>query len=136
MGADSVKTEQPLYSFPYSAACRGRAGRQSWRDALAFNALVGLAGLEVLELIVAAARPVDHDAIDTVALADAECDRQLGLRQVARPAFHQPRLRPAGVEDAHGGANRVAVRLGPDQAEADAAIPGDLIVAEEKGLAV
>ena len=45
-------------------------------DVPSFDALVGFAGREVLEFIGPSARPVDHRAVDAVALADAERDRQ------------------------------------------------------------
>ncbi len=52
-------------------------------DAFAFDAIVGLAGGEVFVFFGSAAGPRDSNALDLVAFAQAEGDRQLGLRQIA-----------------------------------------------------
>ena len=63
-----------------------------WRDAFAFDAVVGLACGEMFVFFRIAAGPFDYDAINFVAFAEAEGHRELGLREVAGAAFDQARL--------------------------------------------
>jgi len=67
------------------------------RDSLPFHALIGAASGEVLIVFRAAAGPGDYysineHSIDCVALAESEGHGQFRLRQIARSAFHEPRL--------------------------------------------
>jgi hypothetical protein len=62
----------------------------SFDDALALDALVSLARLDVAELLGPTARPLDHHLVDTVPAADAKRHRKLRLRQVARPGLDHP----------------------------------------------
>lgn len=54
---------------PRSEACQSR-------DAFRFDALIHFAGSEILILFHPSAGPLDHDAIDAIALAQTEGDRQ------------------------------------------------------------
>src|SRR5687767_11113320 len=98
------------------------AGRR--RDAAAFGAVVGAAGLDIREFLGAATWPLHDHAVDAVALPDAEGDWQLRLRKVTGSALHQPRLRRAAVRDPDRRADAVAIGGGPDQPDAQAAIAG------------
>src|SRR5713101_3972869 len=106
-----------------------------WGDSPSFYALVALAGFEILELLGAAVRPLDHDAVGLVFLAEAESERQFGLRKIAGAALYHPRLGDASAFETDNRSDGVAIRLGAGEAEADAVAPAlrieDLIVAEE-----
>ena len=73
------------------AACDDQAGAGVMP--FPFDAVIATAGGDVREFFGAPARPGDDDAIDAIAPTDAERQRQLGLRQVARSALDQARLR-------------------------------------------
>src|SRR3954465_3505348 len=61
-------------------------------QSLPFHALIRPASGHILELFNATARPGDDDPLDLVASSDTKGDRQLGLRQIARPAFNHASL--------------------------------------------
>src|SRR5690349_21256708 len=54
-------------------------------ESLSFNAAVRAPRGDALEFVGASAWPGDHEPIDAIPLPHAEGDRQLGLRQIARP---------------------------------------------------
>src|SRR5262249_57613931 len=85
--------------------------------ALGFQAFVSAARCKVRELFRPAVGPSDDRAVDPVASAHAEGHRQLRLRQIARPALDEPRLRRAGGLDGDQRADRVAIRRGAGQQE-------------------
>src|SRR5687768_13276828 len=88
------------------------------------RAVVGATGHHVCELFDLPGRPGDDDAIDAIAMSDAERDRELGLREIARAALDHPRLVNAVVEDPHGCANRITIGPGSHQAETQGAVAG------------
>ena len=100
-------------------------------NSFSFSAVVGAARGKILEFFRLAAGPIDHDAIDAVALFHAESDRQFRLRQIARAAFHHARLTQCRRKDADCCADRVAIGFCSRELETDAAVPGELIVAIE-----
>ncbi len=104
-------------------------------DSLSFCALVALASFEILELLDAAVRPLDRDAVGLVFLAEAESERQFGLRKIAGAALYHPRLGDASAFETDNRSDGVAIGLGADEAEAEAVVPAlrieDLIVAEK-----
>src|SRR6266436_5789398 len=51
--------------------------------AFVFNALIGLACAQILELFLGATRPFNLGALDLVALSQSESERQFRLREIA-----------------------------------------------------
>ena len=107
-----------------------------FRDSLALRNEIAPACGEVFVFLDATRGPVHHRALHTVAPAQAKRQRQFRLRQVARPAFDRTGTALTSVQQANGGADRIAIRFGSCQLEANTAIPGYLIVAIEVGRAV
>jgi len=64
-------TEQPLYVSS---------------EALAFDALIALAALDILEFVGTSARPRGHDAFHAIALSDPERHWQLRLEDCSEQA--------------------------------------------------
>ena len=77
----------------------------------------------------AATRPMNHETLGHIALAQAEGDGQLGLRKITRTALHHARARFAAIIDADHRTDRVPVRFRPYQPYAYAAISGCLVIA-------
>ena len=78
--------------------------------------------------------PLGHSMtrrLDRIALAETKGQRQFGLREIARAGFDAARLRAIGAEDTRDRADRIAIRLGSDQAQPQPAVPGQLLVAIE-----
>src|SRR5687767_9870664 len=98
------------------------ARRHPWGDAFALHALVGAARGDILEFLRASVGPRDRDAIDPVTPSDAERQRQLRLRQIARPALHDARLRRAAVKHTDRRSNCVTIRRAAHETEPDAAV--------------
>src|SRR5580704_4829578 len=106
------------------AACQAAAGWQpallGLADLLAFHAMVGLAGWEILVFVDAAAGPLDDDTIDLGALSYAEGDWQLRLRQITGAAADHARLVACAVKEANHSADSIPVGLGSLKLEANA----------------
>ena len=100
-------------------------------DPFFFRTFVATARCQVFVFLGSATGPIDYDAVNAVALLQTESHGQFRLGQITGTAFDDLRLGQATSKDAHHGADGVAVRLGALQTKADAAIPGQLIVAIE-----
>src|SRR5208282_677089 len=100
-------------------------------DPLGLHAVVGLPGLKVLVFFGSAIRPLDHDPVNMIVLAEAECERQFRLREIARTTLYHARLSEPANLYAHSSADRVPVGLSTKQSKTDAMVPAPLIVSEQ-----
>src|SRR5271169_473490 len=91
-------------------------------DPLALNTLVTPAGAQILEFFRAAAGPVNHQTVSSVALSHSERERKLGLGKVARPAFHHARTGLAATIHPNGGADGVTIGFRSYQPHPNAAV--------------
>src|SRR6185437_13151811 len=102
------------------------------RDATPFHALIGASRREVFEFLRTPARPLNDGTLDAVAFPYPESDRQLRLRKITGTALHHARLAASAGVDSHHRADGVAVRFCSHQAEADAAVAGQLVIPVKK----
>jgi hypothetical protein len=91
---------------------------------LSLSPPVRLPGRYLSGLINSSIRPRHHHAIDLVDFSYTKGQGQFGLRQVTRAAFHGTGLRGAVVFEPDGGTDRVAIRYGALQPDADRPIAG------------
>src|SRR5215468_9428455 len=86
---------------------------------LSFQTLIRPAGRQVLVFFGAAARPIDHHAINLVALAQSKSERKLGLRKVTGASAHHARLMQIASEDLHVCTDSLAIGFRSLQFKAD-----------------
>src|SRR5207245_9762260 len=82
---------------------------------------------QLAELWDGSARPLEPCPLDLPARSQAKGDRSLGLRKVARPAFHHLPAHALRRPDADDRPDAAGVRFPPDGAEAKAVIHASVV---------
>src|SRR5262245_30216686 len=103
----------------------------SCRNAGSFRDGVELSRRDVLHFVRHATWPLDDQPLGLRSRAQTEGYGKLGLRQIARPGFHDAPELVGAYEQANARANPVPVRLHPSHANADRVSPGCDVVAIE-----
>src|SRR5436309_11822572 len=67
-------------------------------------------------------RPLNDHSINFVSLTEAERNRQLRLRKIARTTLYQPRLEQIAGEQLHYSPDSIAIGLGSNQSKAHAKV--------------
>src|SRR5207244_2994012 len=101
--------------------------RNRFDDALFFIHDVSAACGQLAELSDGSARPFEPCPLDLRARSQAKGDRSLGLRKVARPAFHHLPAHALRRPDADDRPDAAGVRFPPDGAEAKATIHASIV---------
>src|SRR6266568_7724689 len=96
-------------------------------DALFFIHNVGAARGQLTELLGGPARPLEPRPLDLRARPQAKGDRSLGLREVARPAFHHLPAHALRRPDADDRPDAAGVRFPSHGAEAKAMIHASVV---------
>src|ERR1700680_352770 len=84
-------------------------------------------------MVLRAAWPIDVDRGDDGVLRQAEGERQLALRAVARPGMHRVPLLARRALDPHHGADAVAIRLHALRADVDEMVLVAPVIAKQVG---
>src|SRR5579872_933872 len=109
-GSDAVQTSWSFAAHGMTTALSIFASESILRDyAFAFDAFITAPCGEILEFFGSAARPCDDHVLNPVAFLQAECNRKLGLREVARTTLHHAGLAQASGKNTHGSADCIAV---------------------------
>src|SRR5437899_418045 len=101
--------------------------RNRFDDALFFIHDVSAACGQLTELLGGPARPLEPRPLDLRARSQAKSDRSLGLREVARPAFHHLPAHARRCPYADDRPDAAGVRFPPDGAEAKAVIHASVV---------
>src|SRR5438067_9158954 len=96
-----------------------RFQRKVPHDPFAFVDHVRAIGCQFSQFLLDSARPLDGGALDRLETAQAERDAPVGLREVARTAFHRQPAHPFRRPDTDVGTDAVAVGPRADGAEPD-----------------